>query len=157
MKKLWSVVLIACMAAGLAACGGKEQSVTYTSEMENSGVTIKDTMTLNAKGDEVHEIVEKLEVDMTAVSAADSDAMAAIYDGVVESYQSIEGVTASKSYSGQVYTIDITIDAAGDAVGELVELGLMSIEGSSEGISLKASGAAMEAGGYTKVEQEKPE
>lgn len=152
MKKLLSVLLIACMTVGLVACGGKEQSATYTSTMENSGVTIKDTMTLNAKGDKVQEIVETLEVDMTAVSDEDGDAMAAIYDGVVESYQSVEGVTASGSYADKIYTIDITIDATGDAVSELSELGLMSIEGSTKGISLKASGAAMEAGGYTKVE-----
>ena len=152
MKKLVSVFLIACMAVGLVACGGKEQSATYTMEQDANGVVIKDTMTLNAKGDKVQQIVETMEVDMSSLDDADAEAMVPMYEAIVESYQTVEGVTASGALTDKVYKIDVTIDTTGDAVSQLSELGLMAIEGNAKGFSLIACGSAMVASGYTKVE-----
>lgn len=132
--------------------GGKQQSATYTMEEEAGGILIRDTMTLHAKGDEVQEIVEVLEVDMTSMDASDCEILVEAYEELVGQYNSVAGVTALSSYTNQVYYINVTIDTTGDAAGDLAELGLLSIEGNADGISLKASGEAMEQGGYTKVE-----
>lgn len=132
--------------------GGKEQSATYTMEQEAGGVIIRDVMTLKAKGDKVYEIAEDMEVDMTSMSNADVEDMIPLYDDIVEAYGFVDGVTAMGSCTNKVYYINVTIDTTGDAVGKLAELGLLSIEGNADGISLKASGEAMEQGGYTKVE-----
>ena len=132
--------------------GGKQQSATYTMEQETEGILIRDTMTLNAKGDDVREIVEVLEVDMTSLDVSDCDMLAEVYEELVGQYNGVAGVTATSSYAGQVFSINVVIDTTGNAVEELEKLGLLSVEGSTDGISLKASGSAMEAGGYTKVE-----
>lgn len=132
--------------------GGKQQSATYTMEQEASGILIRDTMTLNAKGDDVQEIVEVMEVDMTSMDASDCDMLVEMYEEIVEQYRTVAGVTATSSYTDQVYYINVVIDTTGDAVEKLADLGLLSVEGDASGISLEASGSALEAGGYTKVE-----
>ena len=97
-------------------------------EQDANGVVIKDTMTLNAKGDKVQQIVETMEVDMSSLDDADAEAMVPMYEAIVESYQTVEGVTASGALTDKVYKIDVTIDTTGDAVSQLSELGFMAIE-----------------------------
>ncbi len=152
MKKLVSGILISCMALALVACG-KEQSATYRSTQEVSGMVLTDTMTLDAKGDKVQKMTEKIEVDLTAFDDSQYEQVVATYDAMVDQYNSVEGVECTGSSGDKVYTIDITIDTTGDAVSELVDMGLLAIEGpgSSKGISLKKTGESLVASGYEEV------
>ncbi|MCI8851904.1 MAG: DUF1307 domain-containing protein [Lachnospiraceae bacterium] len=152
MKKLVSGILISCMALALVACG-KEQSATYRSTQDVSGMVITDTMTLDAKGDKVQKMSETIEVDLTAFDDSQYEEVAALYDEMVEQYKSVEGVECTGTSADKVYTISVTVDTTGDAVSELVELGLLSIEGpgASKGISLKKTGEALVASGYEEV------
>ena len=147
MKKIVSVVMVLCMTLALAACGGKEQTVSYQMEQEESGLKMVDTMTLDAKGDKVVKITEKIEMDMSGFDEATQDQMVVTYDALVEQYAAVEGVECTGSAGTGAYTITITIDATGDAVETLLE-----IEGNGSKLSLKATGESLEAGGYSKVE-----
>jgi uncharacterized lipoprotein YehR (DUF1307 family) len=152
MKKIVSVVMVLCMTLALAACGGKEQTVSYRSEQEQGGQKLVDTMTLEAKGDKIVKITESIEVDMSEFDEAAQEQAAAIYDALVEQYAAVEGVECTGSAGTGTYTISITIDATGDAVEKLAEQDLLAIEGNGSKLSLKATGESLEAGGYTKVE-----
>ena len=152
MKKIVSVVMVLCMTLALAACGGKEQTVSYQMEQEESGLKMVDTMTLDAKGDKVVKITEKIEMDMSGFDEATQDQMVVTYDALVEQYAAVEGVECTGSAGTGAYTITITIDATGDAVETLASQGLLEIEGNGSKLSLKATGESLEAGGYTKVE-----
>ena len=152
MKKIVSVVMVLCMTLALAACGGKEQTVTYRSEQEQSGLKMVDTMTLDAKGDKVVKITEVIKMDMTGFDEATQEQMNAAYDALAEQYAAVEGVECTGTAGSGTYTISITIDATGDAVETLAEQQLLQIEGNGNKLSLKATGEALESGGYSKVE-----
>ena len=155
MKKrnVLAIVLAAVMATGmLAACGGKEQTVSYKMEQEQSGLMMSDTMTLDAKGDKVVKITEVIDVDMSGFDEATQGQMTTTYDAMVEQYAAVEGVECTGTAGTGTYSITITIDATGDAVEKLAEQGLLAIEGNGSRLSLKATGEALEGSGYTKVE-----
>ena len=152
MKKIVSVVMVLCMTLALAACGGKEQTVSYKMEQEQSGLMMSDTMTLDAKGDKVVKITEVIDVDMSGFDEATQGQMTTTYDAMVEQYAAVEGVECTGTAGTGTYSITITIDATGDAVEKLAEQGLLAIEGNGSRLSLKATGEALEGSGYTKVE-----
>lgn len=152
MKKIVSVVMVLCMTLALAACGGKEQTVSYQMEQEQSGLKMTDTMTLDAKGDKVVKITEVIDMDMSGFDEATQEQMSVAYDAMVEQYAAVEGVECTGSAGTGTYSITITIDATGDAVEQLAEQGLLAIEGNGSRLSLKATGEALEGSGYSKVE-----
>jgi len=155
MKNVRKVVvgmLALVMAFAMTACGGKEQSVTYRMVQEESGLAITDEITLEAKGDVVQKMIEKIEVDTSVLDATQKEQIVAIYGEVVAMYQAVEGVECTGVAGDNNYTMDIVIDATGSAVEELTELGLLELDGMGNGISLKASQAGFEASGYTIVE-----
>ena len=66
MKRFMVGVLALGMAFTMTACGGKEQTVTYRGELEESGLKATDTMTFNAKGDLVQKLEEVIEFDTSS-------------------------------------------------------------------------------------------
>lgn len=152
MKRVVAGLLAIGMVFALAACGGKEQTVTYRMEQDNSGVKTVDTMTLEAKGDKVQKLIEVIELDMTDVDDSQIDVAVAGFDAMVETCKAIEGVTCDGGLTDKTYKITLEVDATGNAVKELADAGILQVEGSTSGISLKATGTALEAAGYTKVE-----
>lgn len=153
MKKFKTAAALLCAAMFLTACGGKEQSATYQMVAEQGGITMTDTMTLNAKGDVIQGITEVIEMDMSSFDDDTYDMMGEYYEELVKMYQAIDGVECTSEEEGKVYTMTVTIDATTDAISELANQGLMEIDGDSEGkISLKASGESLTANGFEKVE-----
>ena len=153
MKKIVSVVMVLCMTLALAACGGKEQTVTYRIEQTESGVTVVDTWVLEAKGDTIQKITETNDIDMSTVDESMQEQVVAMYDAMVELYTGIEGVECTGSAGTDTYTLTIVIDATGDAIETLVSKNLIAIEGNGSKLSLKATVSGLEEGGYTKVEE----
>lgn len=152
MKKLVSVVMVLCMTLALTACG-KEQTATYRMETEQAGITMSDTMALDAKGDKIHTITETISMDLSGLDEATQQERFDACDQLVEQYSAVEGVTATGSSDAGVYTMVITIDATGDAVSNLADQNLLQIQGDGSKLSLKATGDALESGGYSKVEE----
>lgn len=153
MKKLKISAALLCSVLFLSACGGKEQSVTYQMVTETGGMEMTDTMTLNAKGDTIQSITEVIAMDMSSLDDDTYAMMGEYYGELVSMYQAIDGVECTAEDTDKIYTFTINIDATTDAISNLSDQGLMEIEGDSEGkISLKASGEALEASGFEKVE-----
>lgn len=152
MKKLAALTMTVIMALSLMACGGKAQSATYTLEQENEGLKMTDTMKLDAKGDTVQKLEETITMDMTSYDEDTQTLLVQAYDTLVESYQAVDGVECTGGAANGVYTIQIAIDATGDAVSKLAEQGLLQVEGDTNGISFQKTGASLEESGYTKAE-----
>ena len=153
MKKIITSLVILAVAVSLTACGGKEQSVTYTMESDLNGVIMTDTMVLDAKGDRVQQMTEIDELDMAEVDTTTQSLLVEQYDAIVETYNSVEGVECTSETGEGTYSITIVIDATGDAISELASLGLLQVEGGTDGISLEGTGEALTQSGYTLVEE----
>lgn len=152
LRKMAAGVLTLVMAFVLTACGGQEQTVSYRMVQEQDGLKLTDEITLEAKGDIVQKMTEKIIVDTTVFDDAQKEQINVVYDEMVAMYQGVEGVECTGTAGENDYTINIVVDATGSAVEELAELGLLQIEGDANGISLKASQEAFEASGYTIIE-----
>lgn len=148
MKKRIFSCLLLTMVFVLTACGGKKQSVTYMMESDLNGVVMTDTMTLDAKGDVVQQMTETVTLDMSGVDETSQSLLIEQYEQVVNAYNAVEGVECTSATEEGSYSITIVIDATGDAVTELASQGLLQVEGSTDGISLEATGEALTASGY---------
>lgn len=151
MKKLLTSAILLCSMLFLTACG-KEQSATYRLVTEESGITMTDTMTFNAKGDIIKSMTETYEIDCTSLSEEEYAFAEENYNQLSSMYEGIDGVTCTVESANQVFKITVNTDTTGDAVDKLAELGLMEIEGESNKLSLKATIEGLEQNGYEKVE-----
>ncbi|MCI8374750.1 MAG: zinc-ribbon domain-containing protein [Lachnospiraceae bacterium] len=129
-----------------------ETTVAYRSEQEESGLRMVDDMFLRARGDRVVAIREVIQMDMSYFDQATQRQMKAAYDDLVEQYGAVDGVECTGTVGPNAYTITIAIDATGDAVETLADQGLLQIEGDGSKLSLKATGEALEAEGYRRME-----
>ena len=153
-KRFTAIAMGVVLAAGLlAGCGSKEQTVTYQMESESNGLVMLDTMTFDAVGDKVEQLTEVLEIDMSEMDADSQALLAQTYDEIIAMCEDIEGAEVTSELEGSVYRLHIVVDTTGDAPEKLTELGLLSIDGDSDGISLKATKSALEEGGYTQIEK----
>ncbi len=154
MKKLISALLVVSMILLLASCGSTEPTTaTYRTEMEQNGLVMVDTMTIDAKGDSIEKMTEIIEMDFSAFDDATIEQFYITYDALVEQYNSVEGVECTSEPGDKSYTMTVVIDATGDAVGTLAEMGLLAVEGNADGVlSLKATEEALLNSGFEKVE-----
>ena len=154
MKKLISALLVVSMILLLASCGSTEPTTaTYRTEMEQNGLVMVDTMTIDAKGDSIEKMTEIIEMDFSAFDDATIEQFYITYDTLVEQYNSVEGVECTSEPGDKSYTMTVVIDATGDAVGTLAEMGLLAVEGNADGVlSLKATEEALLNSGFEKVE-----
>ena len=152
MKRVVAGLLALGMAFALTACGGKEQTVTYRMETEQSGLKMEDTMTLTAKGDLVQKMSEVIKVDTSSFEDEQREQINTAYDQLVEQYKAVDGVECTGAKTDTSYTITIDIDATGNAVENLSKQGLLQVSGNAGKISLKATCSSLETVGYKKAE-----
>ena len=153
MKKIVSVMLAAVMVLAFAACGGGPQTAIYTMEITESGITMVDTMTLEADGDAIQKMTEEISMDFSGLDEATIEQLITTYDALVEQYNSVEGVECTAEAGDTYYTMTVVVDATGDAVTTLADMGLLAVTGDAEGgLSLKATEEALTGSGYTKLE-----
>ena len=92
-------------------------------------------------------------MDFSAFDDATIEQFYITYDALVEQYNSVEGVECTSEPGDKSYTMTVVIDATGDAVGTLAEMGLLAVEGNADGVlSLKATEEALLNSGFEKVE-----
>lgn len=148
-KKLFGVLLTVCMLASVVAgCGKDSQTATYTMTQETNGLTLTDTMKLDAEGDVIQKITETVTIDMTECDETAQEAMIAAYDELAGTYSEVEGVECTGSAKDGIYTLNIKIDATGDAIENLSAQGLMTIQGGSGALSFEETCDALVNSGY---------
>ncbi len=150
-KKSYRTCLLAVVFL-LTACGGKKQSITYRLEEKKESLSITDTMTLEAKGDQVTRIEETIAFDLSPYDEDTRNLMTEAYAALAESYQAVDGVECTGNEAEDIYTIEMQIDAEEKTITKLTEQSLLQVDGDTEGISLTKTGTALEEAGYTKVD-----
>lgn len=152
MKKIISLLSVFVLVVSITACGGKEQSATYTMQSEVDGLVMTDTMTLDAKGDTVQTMTEVIALDLSSFDESTQTALTETYSTIVDSYNSVEGVECTMESGDGSISITVVIDATGEAVSQLADAGLLQVEGDADRLSLSATGEALVESGYTLVE-----
>ena len=154
MKRILVALLIVGMMLTAVACGA-EQTVTLQADLSESGMSMTDTMVLNAKGDTVQELKEIMVLDISTYDEETKDYLISLLN---ESYvvpaHAINGVTCTDSTTDSSYTIELTVDCTNSsAIKEAAAAGILDVSDTSAGrISLKATQSGLEANGYTVVE-----
>lgn len=154
MKKLLAITMSLVLSLGLlTGCGVKEQSATLTSLTEERGLSMVDTITVDAEGDKIVKMTETIELDMSIFSEEEQAMFVEIYDAMFTEAAAIEGVECTSEVADGIYNMTLVADTSGNAVAELSEIGLLQIDGDSEGaLSFDETVEALQASGYTLAE-----
>lgn len=123
--------------------------VTYEGNFDGMEMSL----TYYAKGDKVYKQTAENVIPYSAIGVTTKEEAQAILDPVSQEYQGIAGLTESLEYGDDAVVETLSIDFETvdiDAVKDLE--GMFFDEDSKNGISLKKSGEALEASGFTKVE-----
>ena len=154
MRRIVTILLAIVMVLSFAACGGSEKTVTLRGDIsDQTGMPTTDTWTLTAKGDTLQNLTEVLEIDLSEYDDATKEYVSSTMSNLImEPAKDIEGITCTDKSEGTTYTIEMAVDCTGDAVKQAVEAGILTIDGTSDRISLKQTQSALEGQGYEVVE-----
>ena len=156
MRRAGALSILTVLSLMTAGCGGAKAVTTADFELveELNGVTMTDSVTLEAEDDVLVGMTEVFVYDMTGTDEDSQDEIAALYDGLVSDYQTVEGVVCNGSVSGEVYTISLDIEMESDTVDTLSELGLLGVLGVDGGdISYEMTKERMIENGYTLLDE----
>ena len=155
MKQILAFLLGIIMAASLVACSQPEKVVVLRGDMtkEMSGIPTTDTWTLTAKGDTVKTVKEIFELDLSEYDAETIESLTSSFNSLmVEPAKKIDGVECTAQMKDNTYIIELTVNCSGDTVKKAADAGLITIDGTSDRISLKQTQASLEKQGYKVVE-----
>ncbi len=160
MKKYWSILLCVSVFVLMTGCG-REQSATYELVQDEEGLfMMTDVQTLNAKGDQVYEILETTTLVFSEAEDAVLQLVIDYYDDTVATMQenAPEGVEISSSYADKVYVLNMHLYLDGADLQEIINGGyLMGVDeeelGEIDRISFKNTCAGLEAAGYILQEE----
>lgn len=155
MKQISALLLGIIMVLSLAACSQSEKVVVLRGDMtaEMSGIPTIDTWTLTAKGDTVKTVKEVFELDLSEYDDETIKALTSSFESLmVEPAKKIDGVECTAQMKGNTYVIELTVNCSGDAVKKAAEADLLTIDGTSDRISLKQTQSSLEKQGYKVVE-----
>ncbi len=150
-KRAAAAVLALCLLLALAACGAKEQTVTLRSPEGMYDFPMTETMTFTAKGDRITRMVNSLEVDTSSLDDEAKEMLSSVFADLGAQYTAVEGVTAQQTEDP--LRLEITLEDVDQSASALAEKGLLEIEGTSKGISLEKTIAALKENGYELVEE----
>lgn len=131
-KRMSCLLMMVCMMLSLVACGKDKDAVekmthsaSYSMETESDGLMITDTVKLNANGDNIHEIIKTVNIDMTSCEENIQTLMTAVYNDLVIVFEQTEGVSCTGSVKDGTYDMELVIDANSDALESLAMQGLV--------------------------------
>ncbi len=151
MKRLLCAVVAVILAVALVSCGEKSQTVKYRIEEETEGINIVETMTFEAEGDKIVKMIDEIEVDFSSFDESTAELLVEGFEEMVDSYNSVDGVNCTSNVSGSAFTLKADIDVNGNTVDKLDELGLLTLTGDGENLSLKVTEEGLASSGYEKI------
>ncbi len=152
MKRIMSVVLAVCVMFALTACGvgQKEKKDAAVCTIEQNGVTVK--MSFDVKGDIITKIKQSSTVSTEGYTEEQVAALKEAIEQAEATYKEIEGAEYSIEETDTEITEKISFSVEGDTLKEVVDKGLLPVQGEAEKLSLKKTMEALEDAGWT-VEQ----
>ncbi|EBF5116848.1 DUF1307 domain-containing protein [Listeria monocytogenes] len=144
LKKGTAVLFVMVMAMMLVACGGKEETRTFT--LSQNGVESK--LVYTYKGDEVTKQTAENTMSYTALSVSSKEDAEKLLKETSDKFQNIDGLKEKIEYKDDKAIETIEVDYTKIASEDMNKIPGMASGDASKGISMKESAKLLESQGY---------
>ncbi|EHX7146249.1 YehR family lipoprotein [Listeria monocytogenes] len=144
LKKGTAVLFVMVMAMMLVACGGKEETRTFT--LSQNGVESK--LVYTYKGDKVTKQTAENTMSYTALSVSSKEDAEKLLKETSDKFQNIDGLKEKIEYKDDKAIETIEVDYTKIASEDMNKIPGMASGDASEGISMKESAKLLESQGY---------
>ncbi|EBF5840413.1 DUF1307 domain-containing protein [Listeria monocytogenes] len=144
LKKGTAVLFIMVMAMMLVACGGKEETRTFT--LSQNGVESK--LVYTYKGDKVTKQTAENTMSYTALSVSSKEDAEKLLKETSDKFQNIDGLKEKIEYKDDKAIETIEVDYTKIASEDMNKIPGMASGDASKGISMKESAKLLESQGY---------
>ncbi|EDJ0214078.1 hypothetical protein GD462_10960 [Listeria monocytogenes] len=144
LKKGTAVLFVMVMAMMLVACGGKEETRTFT--LSQNGVESK--LVYTYKGDKVTKQTAENTISYTALSVSSKEDAEKLLKETSDKFQNIDGLKEKIEYKDDKAIETIEVDYTKIASEDMNKIPGMASGDASKGISMKESAKLLESQGY---------
>ncbi|EKF1959712.1 YehR family lipoprotein [Listeria monocytogenes] len=144
LKKGTAVLFVMVMAMMLVACGGKEETRTFT--LSQNGVESK--LAYTYKGDKVTKQTAENTMSYTALSVSSKEDAEKLLKETSDKFQNIDGLKEKIEYKDDKAIETIEVDYTKIASEDMNKIPGMASGDASKGISMKESAKLLESQGY---------
>ncbi|EIO9132765.1 YehR family lipoprotein [Listeria monocytogenes] len=144
LKKGTAVLFVMVMAMMLVACGGKEETRTFT--LSQNGVESK--LVYTYKGDKVTKQTAENTMSYTALSVSSKEDAEKLLKETSDRFQNIDGLKEKIEYKDDKAIETIEVDYTKIASEDMNKIPGMASGDASKGISMKESAKLLESQGY---------
>ncbi|EAC7897800.1 YehR family lipoprotein [Listeria monocytogenes] len=144
LKKGKAVLFVMVMAMMLVACGGKEETRTFT--LSQNGVESK--LVYTYKGDKVTKQTAENTMSYTALSVSSKEDAEKLLKETSDKFQNIDGLKEKIEYKDDKAIETIEVDYTKIASEDMNKIPGMASGDASKGISMKESAKLLESQGY---------
>lgn len=144
LKKGTAVLFVMVMAMMLVACGGKEETRTFT--LSQNGVESK--LVYTYKGDKVTKQTAENTMSYTALSVSSKEEAEKLLKETSDKFQNIDGLKEKIEYKDDKAIETIEVDYTKIASEDMNKIPGMASGDASKGISMKESAKLLESQGY---------
>ncbi|ELU8150622.1 YehR family lipoprotein [Listeria monocytogenes] len=144
LKKGTAVFFVMVMAMMLVACGGKEETRTFT--LSQNGVESK--LVYTYKGDKVTKQTAENTMSYTALSVSSKEDAEKLLKETSDKFQNIDGLKEKIEYKDDKAIETIEVDYTKIASEDMNKIPGMASGDASKGISMKESAKLLESQGY---------
>lgn len=144
LKKGTAVLFVMVMAMMLVACGGKEETRTFT--LSQNGVESK--LVYTYKGDKVTKQTAEKTMSYTALSVSSKEDAEKLLKETSDKFQNIDGLKEKIEYKDDKAIETIEVDYTKVASEDMNKIPGMASGDASKGISMKESAKLLESQGY---------
>ncbi|EAG9432631.1 DUF1307 domain-containing protein [Listeria monocytogenes] len=144
LKKGTAVLFVMVMAMMLVACGGKEETRTFT--LSQNGVESK--LVYTYKGDKVTKQTAENTMSYTALSVSSKEDAEKLLKETSDKFQNIDGLKEKIEYKDDKAIETIEVDYTKIASEDMNKIPGMATGDAPKGISMKESAKLIESQGY---------
>ncbi|EBB5818048.1 DUF1307 domain-containing protein [Listeria monocytogenes] len=144
LKKGTVVLFVMVMAMMLVACGGEEETRTFT--LSQNGVESK--LVYTYKGDKVTKQTAENTMSYTALSVSSKEDAEKLLKETSDKFQNIDGLKEKIEYKDDKAIETIEVDYTKIASEDMNKIPGMASGDASKGISMKESAKLLESQGY---------
>ncbi|EAC4591110.1 YehR family lipoprotein [Listeria monocytogenes] len=144
LKKGTAVLFVMVMAMMLVACGGKEETRTFT--LSQNGVESK--LVYTYKGDKVTKQTAENTMSYTALSVSSKEDAEKLLKETSDKFQNIDGLKEKIEYKDDKAIETIEVNYTKIASEDMNKIPGMASGDASKGISMKESAKLLESQGY---------
>ncbi|EAG9291416.1 TPA: YehR family lipoprotein [Listeria monocytogenes] len=144
LKKGTAVLFVMVMAMMLVACGGKEETRTFT--LSQNGVESK--LVYTYKGDKVTKQTAENTMSYTALSVSSKEDAEKLLKETSDKFQNIDGLKGKIEYKDDKAIETIEVDYTKIASEDMNKIPGMASGDASKDISMKESAKLLESQGY---------